>query len=91
MENLFFENEDVILSVADYEVDCITGETPTIDVMVDCFLRNAYNFDKEGHPWYQCSKDREDVEYWREIEDKIVNMPYSDLQAQRSEFYASFR
>lgn len=91
MENLFFENQDVILSIGDYAVLGTTDKGPTVDVMVDCFLRNAYNHDKEGNPWYRCSKARDDHYYWKRIEEKVINMKYSDLQEQKERFYNYFR
>ncbi len=92
MKNIFLENKDLIISMNDHKIDGTGGKEATIDILYDCFLVNVRNFDKPTEPWHECSRSRDDVEFWTELRRQIEEAKGAgELGDMRETFFLSFR
>ena len=92
MDNILFKNQEVILSLNDYPIDGLGEKIAPLDILYDCFMKNAANFDNPTAPFYQCCKAREDVAYWQGVREQIeAAKGAGELADMREAFYLSFR
>lgn len=92
MKNILLENEALILSMNDHEIDGLGGKVAPLDILYDCFMVNVRNFDKPTEPWHECCKPREDVAFWSALRAKVTAAKDAgELDAMREAFFLSFR
>lgn len=92
MKNIFFANEELILSMNDHEIDGLGGKVAPLDVLYDCLLVNVRNFDKPGEPWHECTRSRDDVAFWEDLRDKVTAAKDAgELKDMKEAFFLSFR
>lgn len=90
MKNYYIENKEVILSLNEHKIDGCADGKATLDVLCDVFDTNIDNFDVEGAAWYECSKSRDDKEYWCALREAKADASNERIKLQH-EWVKSFK